>query len=74
MNSSDEARIGSRFGAISVNMMRHRLSPMIRDASTKSRLRSDMVWARSTRAPHAQPVSEITSPITKAFDRLSAGR
>ena len=50
-----------RFGMISAVMMRHVLSPLAREASTKSRRRSDSVWARSTRAPQAQPVTAITS-------------
>ena len=56
-----EAMMAVRFGMISAVMMRHVLSPLARAASTKSRRRSDRVWARSTRAPHAQPVTAITA-------------
>ena len=47
---------------------------MARAASTKSRLRSDRVWARSTRAPHAQPVTVITMmmPVEPEFGRYAA--
>ena len=54
--------------------MRHRFSPMIREDSTKSRLRSDIVWARSTRAPQAHPVREMMSPMMSEFERLLTGR
>jgi len=74
VNSSDEARIGKRLGAISLNMIRIRFSPMIRADSTKSRLRSDMVCARSTRAPHAHPVKEMMSPMMSELERLLTGR
>ena len=47
---------------------------MIRAASTKSRLRSDRVCARSTRAPQAQPVMAMTSAISSVFERPPAGR
>ena len=42
-------------------MIRQVRSPLARAASTKSRRRSDRVWARSTRAPHAQPVRAMTA-------------
>ncbi len=49
-----------RFGSISTVMMRCSGSPLARAACTKSRLRSDIVCARSTRAPQAQPMSPRT--------------
>ena len=58
-----EAITAVRFGMISKKMMRHIGSPLARAASTKSRLRSESVCARSTRAPQAQPVRAITSAI-----------
>ena len=58
-----------RFGMISAVMMRHVLSPLARAASTKSRRRSDSVWARSTRAPQAQPVTAITEGDRHAAHR-----
>ena len=63
------AMIAVRFGRISAVMIRHVLSPLARAASTKSRRRSDSVWARSTRAPHAQPVDGDDER-----DRHAAGR
>lgn len=59
-----EAMSARRFGSISTVMMRRSGSPLARAAWMKSRLRSDMVWARSTRAPHAHPVSPSTAAIT----------
>ena len=56
VNRNEDAMIGSRFGRISKPMIRQLRSPVTRADSTKSRLRSDSVWARSTRAPEAQPV------------------
>ena len=55
-------------------MIRDVFSPVARAASTKSRLRSDSVWARSTRAPQAQPVTEMTRmiPIEPLWGRYAA--
>ncbi len=53
-----------RFGSISTPMMRRSGSPLARAAWMKSRLRSDIVCARSTRAPQAQPMSPSTPAIT----------
>ena len=64
--------IGSRLGTISQPMIRPVLSPVIRADSTKSRLRSESVCARSTRAPQAQPVSAMIVPISRSS--LEAGR
>ena len=55
-------------------MIRIRLSPITRAASTKSRRLTDSVWARSTRAPHAQPVTAMMTPMSSVFDRAAAGR
>ena len=74
VNSNDEAKIGKRLGTTSENMIRLRFSPIIRADSTKSRLRSDMVCARRTRAPHAHPVKEMMSPMTRELERLLTGR
>jgi len=74
VNRNDEAKIGRRLGATSENMIRSRFSPMIREDSTKSRLRSDIVCARSTRAPQAHPVNAITKPMMREFERLFTGR
>ncbi len=54
------AMIAQRLGSTSAITMRHVRSPVARAASTKSRRRSERVWARSTRAPHAQPVAPMT--------------
>ena len=35
---------------------------------------TDIVWARSTLAPHAQPVMAMITPISSVFDRPEAGR
>ena len=64
--------MATRFGSTSENMIRIRLSPMIRAASTKSRRLTDRVWARSTRAPQAQPVMAMITPISSVFDRPAA--
>jgi hypothetical protein len=54
----------SRFGSISTAMIRLSGSPLALAARTKSRLRSDIVCARSTRAPHAHPVRPSTAAMT----------
>ena len=59
-----EAMTARRFGSISTAMMRKSGSPLTRAACTKSRLRSDIVCARSTRAPQAQPVIASTPAIS----------
>ncbi len=57
---NDAAMIASWFGRMSRAMILAVLSPVARAASTKSRLRSERVWALSTLAPQAQLVIEIT--------------
>ena len=60
-----------RLGSISTVMMRRSGSPFARAARTKSRLRSDIVCARSTRAPHAQPMRPSTvgdDPQRRVFE------
>src|SRR5262245_9969253 len=74
VNRNDAARMATRFGTISDMMMRQVRSPLIRAASTKSRLRSDSDCARSTRAPHAQPVNAITPPTRRSFAESPFGR
>ena len=54
----------SMFGKISWKMILAELSPLNAAAVTKSRDRSVCVWLRSTREPHAQPVSTTTRMIT----------
>src|SRR5260370_15841756 len=61
-------------------MMRHVDSPEARAASTQSRLRSESVCERSTRAPQDQPVIVKTNPIAngpllgkKAASRMARG-
>src|SRR5699024_6209508 len=60
-NRNPEAISGNAFGMISLTMIRTRDSPVARAASTKSRRRSDIVWARSTRADPAQEVIAMTT-------------
>ncbi len=48
-------------------MIRQLFSPTIRAESMKSRLRMDSVWARSCRAPNAQPVMLMMTPIMMSF-------
>ncbi len=60
----EEAMIGSRFGITSARMIRRRPSPETRAASTKSRLRRERVWARSTLDPYAHPVRATINPMT----------
>ena len=55
-------------------MIRQVLSPLIRAASTKSRLRSDSDCARSTRAPQAQPVNAMTAPTSTVVAARPSGR
>ena len=55
-------------------MIRQPRSPMIRADWTKSRFRSDSVWTRSTRAPHAHPVTLMISPISRSLGFASFGR
>ena len=67
VNRNEVATTGIRFGRISNVMIRQLFSPMIRAESTKSRVRMDSVWARSSRAPNAQPVTAMMTPITTSF-------
>ena len=67
VNRNEVATTGIRLGRISNAMIRQLFSPMIRAESTKSRLRMDRVWARSCRAPNAQPVTAMMTPITMSF-------
>ena len=59
---------------ISKLMIRQPRSPTMRAESTKSRFLSDSVWTRSTRAPHAQPVTLMISPISRSLGSASLGR
>ena len=53
----------SRFGRMSMNMIRHGPAPTARAASMYSLSLTEMVWPRTTRAMPAQAKNEIT-PIT----------
>ena len=66
--------MASSFGRMSNSMILSELSPVALAASTKSRLRSESVCARSTRAPQAQPVTVITMmmPVDPEFGRYEA--
>src|ERR1700733_2896087 len=75
-----DTMIGISFGRISTTTMRHARSPAARAASTYSRLRTDRVWARSTRADAAQLVSAMTTisgpsalDLTSAMITMTSG-
>src|SRR3984893_11097612 len=67
VNRNEVATTGIRLGKISNPMIRQLFSPMIRAEPTKSGLRMDRVWAGSCRAPNAQPVTLMMTPITRSF-------
>src|SRR5580658_8231747 len=67
VNRNDVATTGTRLGKISKVMIRQLRSPTIRAESMKSRLRMESVCARSCRAPNAQPVTLMMTPITMSF-------
>ncbi len=58
-----DTMIGSSLGRISMSTMRQDRSPDARAASTYSRLRTDRVCARSTRAAAAQLVKAMITVI-----------
>ena len=60
------------FGAISRKMTRRLDMPLILARSTKSRVRSENVWARIARAAHGQDVSPMKTASRSA--RAPAGR
>ena len=71
-----DTMIGSSFGRISTNTIRQARSPDARAASTYSRLRTDSVCARSTRADAAQLVSAMmtiseSSPLDFTSARIT---
>src|SRR5260370_27090940 len=68
VNRNDAATIGMRLGSISTRMIRHGPSPETLDASTKSRLRNDSVWARSVRAVYAHVVMAMISATVKMLE------
>ena len=60
--------MGMRLGSTSTRMIRGRLSPDTLAASTKSRLRSDRVCARRTRALYAQAVTAMITATRKMLE------
>ena len=69
MNKKPEAIKGNSLGMTSWKTMRHLDSPVARAASTKSRPRRDIVWARSTLAEPAHEVIAMTI-VTEIAPRL----
>src|SRR5260370_31343450 len=64
----DAATIGMRFGRTSTRMIRKRPSPETLAASTKSRLRSDRVCARSVRALYAHVVTAMMAATSTMLE------